>query len=83
MSDQEHSLVEEFPADKDILHRLKLEDQHYAKVAARYHELNKEIHRIEAEIEAASDTRIEELKKERLSLLDDVAAMVAKAKAQA
>lgn len=80
MSDQEHSLVNEFPADKEILHRLKLEDPHYAKVAARHHELNKEIHRIESGIEAGSDERLEELKKERLSLLDEVAEMVAAAK---
>lgn len=80
MSDQEHSLVNEFPADKEILHRLKLEDQHFAKVSARHHELNKEIHRIESGIEAASDERLEELKKERLSLLDEVAEMVAAAK---
>jgi uncharacterized protein YdcH (DUF465 family) len=38
--------------------------------------VNREIHRIEAEIDAASDDRLEALKKERLHLLDEIAAML-------
>lgn len=38
--------------------------------------MNREIHRIESEVEAASDERLEALKKERLQLLDEIAAML-------
>lgn len=38
--------------------------------------MNREIHRIAAEIEAASDERLEALKRERLHLLDEIAAML-------
>ncbi|MEH6700291.1 YdcH family protein [Parasphingorhabdus sp.] len=81
MSHVLHDLHAEFPNDNDILHALKLSDGHFRTVSDRYHDVNKEIHRIEAEVEPASDDRNEELKKQRLSLLDEVATMISKAKA--
>ncbi|MEH6791841.1 YdcH family protein [Parasphingorhabdus sp.] len=80
MSHVAHDLHAEFPNDGDILHDLKMSDGHFRTVADRYHDINKEIHRIEAEVEAASDERSEELKKQRLLILDEVAAMIAQAK---
>jgi uncharacterized protein YdcH (DUF465 family) len=71
-----HELHDEFPHDAEVLHRLKLTNPHYVKLADRHHEVNREIHRIAAEIEAASDERLEALKRERLHLLDEVAAMI-------
>jgi uncharacterized protein YdcH (DUF465 family) len=81
MSHTPHDLHAEFPDDGKILHRLKLEDAHFRKLADSHHEVNREIHRIETEIDPASDARLEDLKKQRLSLLDDVAALVARARA--
>lgn len=71
-----HELHDEFPHDAEALHRLKLNDAHFARLAERHHEVNRELHRIAAEIEAASDERIEALKRERLHLLDEIAAML-------
>lgn len=68
-----HELHDEFPESAEALHRLKLENAHFAKLADEYHKVNREIHRIEADIEAASDARAEELKKRRLALKDEVA----------
>lgn len=81
MSHVAHDLHAEFPNDVDILHELKVSDRHFRTVSDRYHDVNKEIHRIESEVEAASDERAEELKKQRLLILDEVAAMISKAKA--
>jgi uncharacterized protein YdcH (DUF465 family) len=81
MSQVSHDLHAEFPNDNDILHTLKLSDGHFRTISDRYHDINKEIHRIETEVEAASDERSEELKKQRLKLLDEVATMITKAKA--
>lgn len=78
-----HELHAEFPNDADILHKLKVNDPHFTKLADHYHDLNREIHRIESGIEPASDERTEDLKKERLSILDQVSAMIASAKAGA
>lgn len=83
MAHVSHELHGEFPEDGEILHKLKVSDPHFAKLAEHYHDLNREIHRIEAGIEAASDTRTEELKKERLSILDEVSAMISAEKAGA
>lgn len=83
MTHVSHELHDEFPADAEILHKLKVSDAHFAKLADHYHDLNREIHRIEAGIEAASDARAEELKKERLSILDQVSVMINAVKAGA
>lgn len=82
MSEVGHDLHTLFPAEEDILHALKLEDEHYRQLAERHHNLLREIDRIESGIEAASDERLEELKKLRLELLDQVADMIAKRKAK-
>ncbi len=76
MSHTPNELADVFPDHADALHQLKLTDAHFARLADQHHELNREIHRIEAEIDAASDDRLETLKKDRLQLLDDIAAML-------
>ncbi|MEJ6594935.1 DUF465 domain-containing protein [Parasphingorhabdus sp.] len=81
MSHVLHDFHAEFPNDVDILHELKVSVRHFRKVSDLYHNVNKEIHRIESEVEAASDERSEALKKQRLLILDEVAAMISKAKA--
>ena len=63
MSHTPHELADEFPQDHDVLHKLKMEDAHFQNLAEKYHALNREIHRIESEIEAASDEHAETLKK--------------------
>ena len=77
-----HELHDEFPHDIELLHRLKVDNAHYGKLVERYHELNRTIHRIEAEIEPASDAHAEDLKKQRLALLDEVAKMIEQARAE-
>jgi uncharacterized protein YdcH (DUF465 family) len=77
MSELGHDLHALFPAQREILHALKLNSAHYRLLADRHHELVQQISRIEGGLDAASDDRLEELKKQRLNLLDEVAAMVA------
>lgn len=83
MSHTPHELADEFPQDHEILHRLKLENAHFVTLADRYHEVNREIHRIESEVEAASDERAEALKKQRLGLIDDISKLVVAARSPA
>ena len=83
MSNTPHELAAEFPDDLDILHQEKIRDGHFARLAEEYHLLNREIHRIESGVEAASDERAEQLKRRRLAMLDELAAMIAKARAKA
>jgi uncharacterized protein YdcH (DUF465 family) len=76
-----HELRDAFPDAHDILHELKTHNAHFATLPDRYHDVNREIHRIEVEVDAASDARAEDLKKQRLTLLDEISALVEKAKA--
>ncbi|WP_086739753.1 YdcH family protein [Erythrobacter colymbi] len=71
-----HELAAEFPEDAAALYRLRQENAHFARLAERHHQVNRAIHRIACETEAASDERLEALKKERLHLLDEIAEML-------
>ena len=81
MSHVPHDLHEEFPADAPVLHELKVNDPHFRKVADAYHEVNRSIHRAETDVEPVSDQVLEDLKKQRLALLDEVAQILIAAKA--
>lgn len=81
MSHTPHELHAEFPDAHDVLHALKVSNPHFVTLSDKYHDVNREIHRIEAEVEAASDERAEALKKQRLQLLDEIATLVSAAKA--
>lgn len=78
MKNTPHELAEEFPEKRDAIHALKEGDAHFARLANEYHEVNREIHRLEARVEAGSDFREEELRKKRLQLKDEIAVMLAK-----
>lgn len=75
-----NELTEIFRRDRDLLTRMKVDDRHFANLAERYHEINRTLHRNEAEIEALSDGHAEELKKQRLAMLDEITALLNKAK---
>ena len=83
MSHTPHELADEFPQDHAILHDLKMNNAHFVTLAERYHDVNREIHRIESEVEAASDDRAEELKKQRLALVDEISQLISAEKAKA
>ncbi len=69
-----------FRRDRDLITRLKQEDGHYARLADEYHDVNREVHRIECEAQASSDEHTETLKKKRLALLDEITGIVSRAR---
>lgn len=73
---EKHDLIHELPEYKDRIHELKISDQHFAKIFAEYHDIDHEIHRIEEGIETPSDDYVEELKKKRLHMKDELFAMI-------
>lgn len=76
MSHVPHELHEEFPQDGERIHALKISNAHFARLADRYHDVNRAIHRAEAEVEPTSDDILEEMKKQRLHLKDEIAVML-------
>ena len=78
MSHTPHQLHEEFPQDAAKIHALKIADARFAKLADTYHDLNRSVHRMETGIEAVADEFLEDLKKRRLELKDQIAALIAR-----
>ena len=76
MSHVPHELHEEFPQDGQRIHALKTSNAHFARLADQYHDVNRAIHRAEAQVEPTSDDLLEEMKKQRLHLKDEIAAML-------
>ncbi|MCH8466459.1 MAG: YdcH family protein [Roseinatronobacter sp.] len=79
MSHTPHELAEEFPQAVELMHKLKLEDAHFARLAEDYHEVNRAIHRAETLVEPVSDTHETEMRRKRMVLKDEIARILAAA----
>jgi uncharacterized protein YdcH (DUF465 family) len=75
---EKHDLVHEFPEYKEKIHDLKMNNRHFAKLFDEYHEVEHEVHRIEVGAENSSDSYLEERKKVRLNLKDQLLLMMKK-----
>lgn len=76
MSNTPHELAEEFPEHVEKMHALKAGNAHFAKLADAYHEVNRAIHRAETNIEPTDDFNMENMRKERLRLKDEIYGML-------
>ncbi|MGJ3263977.1 MAG: YdcH family protein [Salinarimonas sp.] len=81
MSHVPHELAEEFPEAAERIHALKTSNAHFARLADEYHELNREIHRIETRVEPTSEEVEQDLRRKRVALKDEIAAMLGSAAA--
>lgn len=79
MFGEKHDLVHEFPEYKEKIHELKTTDQKFARLFEEYHEVDHEVHRIEEGNENTSDEYLEERKKIRLNLKDQLFVMLKEA----
>jgi len=79
MSHTPHELAEDFPDKTDLIHQLKTTDGEFARLADRYHEVNRAVHRAETNVEPLDQFHEEELRKERMNLKDRIAARLATA----
>lgn len=68
-----HELADAFPDHAARIRELQGENAHFAKLCELHHTLNREIHRGETDVEPMDDAHLEELKKQRLALLDEIA----------
>ena len=79
MSIEHHSLASEFPDHRETIHQLKQENAHFHKLMVKYEDVDKEIVRMEENIETPEDAVMTQLKKQRLELKDELLAMMLKA----
>lgn len=76
MTIEHHALINEFPQFRERIHDLKIGDSHFARLFEEYHDIDKQIVRVEQGIEARSDAALEELKKRRVLLKDQLYRML-------
>ncbi len=76
MQYEHHGLVHEFPEYRKKIHTLKMSNDHFKKLFDEYHKLDKEVFRVENDIDPKSDITLENLKKQRLALKDELFQML-------
>ncbi len=79
MNIEKHDLVHELPEFREQLHTLKMNDRHFAKLFKEYHELDHNVRNLEQNDSPTTDEHMEELKKQRLYLKDEMFTMLQKA----
>jgi uncharacterized protein YdcH (DUF465 family) len=71
-----HPLIEEFSEHKDTIHKLKMSNAHFRRLAHEYEGIDKSIFRAEQGIEIVNDDYLSSIKKERLHLKDLIFSML-------
>jgi uncharacterized protein YdcH (DUF465 family) len=76
MTLEKHDLIHEMPEAKEAIHHLKTSNNHFAKLFDEYHDEDHAVHRIETGAQNTSDDHLENLKKQRLNLKDQLTGMI-------
>jgi uncharacterized protein YdcH (DUF465 family) len=69
---EHHDLLHEFPEYKDRIDELKSKDAEFARLCEEFDALDEELLKIQQEIETPSDIYVENLKKKRVHLKDQL-----------
>lgn len=72
MSNTPHILADEFPGAGEAIHKLKVADPDFARLLARYDEVNDQVHLAETNIAPVDQFTETELRKERLRIKDAI-----------
>ena len=72
MSHTPHELAEDFPEKADQIHALKQSDAHFARLAEEYHDINRQVHRAETNVEPMDAMAEVDLRKQRAVLKDQL-----------
>ena len=78
MSHTPHELAADFPEHAEKIQALKLSDAHFAKLSEAYHEVNRQVHRAETDVEPTGDAEIEAMRRERVRLKDELFALLSR-----
>ncbi|MGR9053058.1 MAG: YdcH family protein [Gammaproteobacteria bacterium] len=76
MLGEKHDLIHEFPEYEARIQELKQNNDRFNELNQKYDELDLTIRRSELEEEIHADEYVEELKKERLALKDELYKMI-------
>jgi uncharacterized protein YdcH (DUF465 family) len=73
---EKHDLIHEFPEYKELIHTLKTTNRYFANQFEKYHDTDHAVLRVENGVENTTDEYLEELKKRRLALKDELFTML-------
>ena len=73
---EQHDLNHELPEYREQIHALKMSNGHFARLFDEYHDVNRHVVRVEVHAETATDFELEDLKKRRLKLKDELYEML-------
>ena len=76
MTIEHHNLADEFPEHKEKLHDMKMNNHHFQHLSEKYYAVNDKIRQSELDLSPITDAALEDLKKERLHLKDEIAKML-------
>ncbi len=76
MPAQNHNLIKEFPELREKIHQLKTSDAYFKKLFDAYDAVEHEVQKIEQAGVNTSDLHLEELRKKRLKLKDEIYTML-------
>lgn len=65
-----------FPEYRELISKLKTEDLHFSKLFDQHNDLDQQIKNMESRLISASEFEIEQLKKEKLRLKDELYALL-------
>lgn len=68
-----------FPEYRDLISRLKTEDDHFATIFQRHNDLDQQIKNMEAGVVPGDEVTIENMKKQKLHLKDSLYQILRKA----
>jgi uncharacterized protein YdcH (DUF465 family) len=76
MVQDHHPLIKDFPELKERIHALKTSNAHFAKLEREYEEVDKAVVRLETGVEHGSTAELEQKKLLRVSLKDELYALL-------
>lgn len=76
---KDHTILQDFPEMGEHIHETKKNNAHFASLSDKYDELVHSINRMESGTETFTDEHLEELKKKRLKLKDELFSILKKA----
>ncbi|MBI2469617.1 MAG: DUF465 domain-containing protein [Planctomycetes bacterium] len=72
MQHEHHDLIHEFPEYREQIHNLKTTNEQFRELFDAYHKIDREVYRVENNIEPRAAVALEELKKRRLAIKDEL-----------
>ena len=72
MAHTPHELAADFPEHADRISALKQSDTHFARLVDKYHDINREVHRAEIDLTPVSDFTLQDMRKARMALKDEI-----------